>query len=356
MEWGGAGPGGLRRSVTRSRKQTASRAWVLWTLWFDTVFRGLQTGSPRTGGDGEGAPRIARKVGCCWLCGSTRPAKDSGRLTTNGVGSALYCAEDRSDELGAWGFLVRRDRPKTPGRLTTNGVGPTIGSEAWVLWPVWFDATVRRPAGRLTTNGVGPATGSEAWVLGLCGSTRAAGYGAPAHHERGRADDWLGGLGAGGCVVRRDRPKTAGRLTTNGVGAGDWLGRLGVEGCVVRHDRPKTAWSAHHERGRGRRLARKAWVPRACVVRHDSFDRLRTGSSKTAGRLTTNGVGPASLGGYRNVRSGVSWPGCRARASWRWPASQEEISGRPSGVRQEGCAGCGAYDHGIRKSGHLVGR
>ena len=84
------------------------------------------------------------------------------------------------------------------------------------------------------------------------------------------------------------------------------------------------------------------------MVRHDR--------PKTAGRLTTNGVGPASLGGYWNIRPGVSRPGCRARASWRWPTAPEEVGGRPSWVRQQGSTGCGAYDHGIRKNEHFVGK
>ena len=53
---------------------------MLLAVWFDAVFRGLQTGSPRTGW-GE---RLSRWVGCCGLCGSTRSGEYGGRLTTNG--------------------------------------------------------------------------------------------------------------------------------------------------------------------------------------------------------------------------------------------------------------------------------
>ena len=185
-------------------------------------------------------------------------------------------------------FVVRHGLPGTPNRLTTNG-GRRRGcaedrSEGWVLLALWFDTTVRRLPGGSPRTGWGRRLARRLGCRGLCGSTRSSGDSKPAHHERGATArvrrGSVGRLGAAGFVVRRDRPKTPGRLTTNGVGAGDWLGRLGVEGCVVRHD---------------------------------SFDRLRTGSSKTAGRLTTNGVGPASLGGKRNVRSGVSRPGCRAQ-------------------------------------------
>ena len=220
------------------------------------------------------------------------------------------------------GWVVRHGL-RSPNRLTTNGGprttgwGPRTGSEAWVLLAVWFDATVRRLPGGSPRTGWGP-TVLRSDRLGESAGGCVVRHGRPkygaraAHHERGGADDWLGGLGAVACVVRHDRPKTPGRLTTNGVGADDWLGRLGAAGCVVRHDRPKTPGAAHHERG-----GADDWLGGlgavACVVRHDSFDRLRTGSSKTAGRLTTNGVGPASLGGYRNVRPGVSRPGCRAR-------------------------------------------
>ena len=236
-------------------------------------------------------------------------------------------------------FVVRHGLPGTPNRLTTNGGrrrGCAEDREGWVLLALWFDAPRRKTLGRLTTNGVGPrycaedrsglgadtglpgtaqtgwvpTIGSEAWVL--CGSTRPSEDSRSAHHERGGADDWLGGLGAGGCVVRHDRPKTPGRLTTNGVGP-----TIGSEAWVlwpvwfdttVRRlpvGSPRTGWGptkvGSDTLGWGRRLARRG----CCVVRHDR--------PKTAGRLTTNGVGPASLGGYWNVRPGVSRPGCRAR-------------------------------------------
>ena len=74
----------------------------------------------------------------------------------------------------------------------------------------------------------------------LCGSTRAAGYGAPAHHERGGGGAVLrrGSLGRVGCwgLCGSTRPadETLGRLTTNGGRrhgcAEDRLGRLGGRG------------------------------------------------------------------------------------------------------------------------------
>ena len=248
MEWGGAGPGGLRRSVTRSRKQTASRAWLLWTLWFDTVFRGLQTGSPRTGGDGEGAPRIGRKVGCCWLCGSTRPAE------------RLWGGSPRT----GWG---------------RRGIAPRIARASWVLGTLWFDTTVRRlPVGSPRT-GWGRRLARRLGCRGLCGSTRPSEDSRSAHHERGGADDWLGRLGVEGCVVRHDRPNTAGRLTTNGVGAAD---RESSDGRVEPHRprHPSLRASRRPHPVRGETIGSEAWVP-GPVWFDTTVRRLPVGSPRT---------------------------------------------------------------------------
>ena len=230
----------------------ARAGWVLGALWFDTVFRGLQTGSPRTGGDGEGAPRIARKVGCCWLCGSTRPAE---RLW--GGSPRTGWGRRRARTLGCWG-LCGSTRPSEDCRSAHH----------------------ERGGGRRLARKVG--------CCRLCGSTRPSEDSRSAHHERGGGRRLARKVGCCRlCGSTRLLRQAQDRLFEDSRsahhergGADDWLGRLGVGGCVVRHD---------------------------------SFDRLRTGSSKTPGRLTTNGVGPASLGRYWNVRSGVSRPGCRAR-------------------------------------------
>ena len=125
--------------------------------------------------------------------------------------------------------VVRHGPSGTAPRLTTNGVGADDWLGGLGAGAVWFDTTVRRlPVGSPRT-GWGRRLARRLGCCGLCGSTRPSEDSRSAHHERGGADDWLGGLGAGGCVVRHDRPKTPGRLTTNGVGP-----TIGSEAWVLR--------------------------------------------------------------------------------------------------------------------------
>ena len=96
-----------------------------------------------------------------------------------------------------------------------------------------------------------------------------------------RANDCLGSLVAAGFAVRHDRPKTPGRLTTNGVGAGLVVARKTGGSGTRRYlglDAENGDWLGS--------LVAGGWV-----VRHGSFDRLRTGLRRTPDRLTTNGVG-----------------------------------------------------------------
>ena len=179
--------------------------------------------------DGMGAPRTARRLGV-EVRGSLRQAQ--GRLSGTRVGTPRT-GGDRRTASEAWLLLVvvRHGPSGTAPRLTTNGVGPAArvrgGLRGWV--GCWGLCGSTRPAERLW--GGSPRTG---WGIdrhhGLprrlgccwsCGSTRAAGYGAPAHHERGRAGGEgapriARGLGAEGCVVRHGPVYPPARLTTNG--------------------------------------------------------------------------------------------------------------------------------------------
>ena len=143
-----------RHTTNGGDRRTASEAWLLLAVWFDTVFRGLQTGSPRTG----------------W-------------------GRRRGCAEDYVGGLGAGGCVVHFDRLRAGSPRTGDDL--RTASESWLLLAVWFDTVFR-----------GLQTGSPR-----------TGWG----RRRGCAEDRLGGLGAGGCVVRHASPKTPNRLTTNGV-------------------------------------------------------------------------------------------------------------------------------------------
>ena len=243
-----------------------------------------------------------------------RASKCQGGLTMNrAVGSRWIAAGRGRSETGPYAGVDARTKDGRVGDPPLREIGDCLGGLG--AEGLWFPSTRSGQAGRGLRPGSArmrvfpPSTGSgqahhERRVTWGCGSTRFLRQAQdrpptdsePAHHERCRADDWLGGLGAGGCVVRRDRPKTPGRLTNERGGAGDWFGGLGAGGFVVRHDRPKTA-----------------------------------------GRLTTNGVGPASLGGYRNVRPGVSRPGCRARpvGGGRLPrkGKRTAVQGSATGIR-----------------------
>ena len=246
-------------------------------------------------------------------------------------------------------FVVRHGLPGTPNRLTTNG-GRRRGcaedrSEGWVLLALWFDATRRR----------------------LWGGSPRTGWG------RRR----LGGLGAVACVVRHG-PKTPGRLTTNGVGptigSEAWvLGAVWFDTTVRRLPvgSPRTGW--------GPTIGSEAWVPWP-VWFDTTVRRLPGGSPRTGwGRRLARRLGCWGLCGstrpsedcrsahHERGRASVArrvlecptrcFSAWMSRAtSWRWPTAREEISGRPSRVRQQGSTGCGAYDHGIRKSEHLVGK
>ena len=323
--------GGRRRGCAEDR----SEGWVLLALWFDAGRRVRRPGSPRTGW----GRRLARRLGCWGLCGSTRPSEDCrsahhewgrGRRLARRLGCWGLCGSTRPFEdcrsahherggagdwlgrLGVEGCVVRHDRPKTAGRLTTNGVGPAIGSEGWVLRAVWFDAgrRVRRPGSPRTGWGRRLARRLGCW--GLCGSTRPSEDCRSAHHERGRGRRLARRLGCWG-LCGSTRPSEDCRSAHHERGRGRRLARrLGCWGLCGSTRAAGYGAPAHHERGGG-----DDWLgglgAGGFVVRHDSFDRLRTGSSKTPGRLTTNGVGPASLVGYRNVRPGVSRHRCRAR-------------------------------------------
>ena len=240
-----------------------------------------------------------------------------------------------------------------------------------MLGAVWFDATVRRlPVGSPRT-GCGTRFSDDSeparrlgccWVLcgstqgrlsgtrvahhepggdrptasdlvgWSCGSTRAAGYGAPAHHERG---------GAGGL-----------RVGCWGL-CGSAQGRLGcsetwLAGCVVRHGLPGTPTGSPRT-GWGRR--------RGCA--EDRLGGLGLGgvwfedSPDSEPAHHERGEGPASLGGYVRGMGNSSDPVFLgdsddvARDQLEVADCAEgEMSGRPSGVHHErgarqGSTGCG---------------
>ena len=102
----------------------------------------------RWGAEYRGGGRLAERVGCWGLCGSTRSFGDFGPAHHERGGAR-------------------------------QGGDPRTVSEAWVLGVLWFDTAFRQTPGRLTTNGgrVG-ATGSlrfsengvagSAGIVGCC--------------------------------------------------------------------------------------------------------------------------------------------------------------------------------------------
>ena len=235
-----------------------------------------------------------------------------------------------------------------------------------MLLAVWFDTPRRKTLGRLTTNGVG-ATGAGArrtawvgWVIGICGSTRAAGYGAPAHHERGRAGGagarrttWVGWV-LGAVWFDTPRRKTLGRLTTNG---GRPRGELNRElsrrlGCCWLCGSTRAAGygaPAHHERGRagGAGARRTTWV--GWVLGAVWFDTPRR---KTLGRLTTNGGRPrGELNRELSRRLGCCWLcGSTRAAGYGAPAHHERLLPL-DWVRMSGLVDCGLRFGGLGVGG-----
>ena len=202
---------------------------------FDTVLRGLRTGSPRTG----------------W----------------GGLRAALRRTQSRLDAGMAEGWLPGSGRLQT-GPYTRKGCGrPGIGWEGWVRLAVWFDTGLRKTPARLTTNGVGRAL-------------RAVLRRAQGRLDAGMAEGWLRGRGRletgpytrKGCGRRRTGWEgwvrlavwfdtglrwTPARLTTNGVGqahherrAGWFRGRVGIPGGPSGLRRPRFG---SEPRGRRRR-------------------------------------------------------------------------------------------------------
>ncbi len=203
---------------TGGDRRTASEAWLLLAVWFDTGRRvyGAPAHHERGRAGGEGARRttwVGWVLGAVWF--DTPRRETLGRLTTNGVGDGM--GAPRIAWVG-WVVEVCGSLRQAQGRLSGTRVGtPRTGgdrrtaSEAWLLLTVWFDTgrRVRRP-----------------------GSPR-TGWG----RRRGCAEDRLSGLGAGGCVVRHAPPRDSGAAHhERGGGFSPWLrfGGLVVGGAASR--------------------------------------------------------------------------------------------------------------------------
>ena len=170
-------------------------------LWFDTTVRGLPVSSPRTG---WGSAKV--RGGLPWGVGAGAvwfPSTGSGQAlrASEGLrlGSPRTGAGDCHGGLGAVGFVVRHDRPRTPGRLTTNGGGRAVfgggrGRFANRLYGKWarHEQGWLRGRGRLET---GPYVRSGRRDSG---GMKARSLGGPRDDKRRRAGGRRGLYGLGG--------------------------------------------------------------------------------------------------------------------------------------------------------------
>ena len=171
--------------------------WVLRAVWFDTALRGLQAGSPRTGG--------ARRA-----AGSSEGGSGRG---------GMVCRD-------CWLLLG-------PGRGRRDGGR----AEGWVLHPrVWFDAAPSAGSGQASERlqAGSPRTGNRrARVRGRRAGLRRRPY---ARGGCGREGGWLGGA-----VWGRGRSSAGPRLRAAWATSDE-------RGGVVRNGPPEDSGPAHHER------------------------------------------------------------------------------------------------------------
>ena len=155
---------------------------------------------------------------------------------------------------------LRTGLRRTPNRLTTNGSSASArfgtGSRrmgGWVRGGLRAEEAGLKPAPTQEGRGGGGKTGGRLGCCRLCGSTRSAGDGDPAHHERGWAADE--GCAEDGRVGDGGRTKEG---EDGGLGlvasSGGWFDtgrRVRTPGSPrTVAPRPTGSEPAHHERAR----------------------------------------------------------------------------------------------------------
>ena len=202
-----------------------------------------------------------------------------------------------------------------------------------MLSAVWFDSGLRGTPARLTTNG---------WVTGGGGSTRSAGDGDPAHHERGWAADE--GCSEDGRVGDGGRTKEG---EDGGLGlvasSGGWfdMGRR-----VRTPGSPRTGWVTH-------RFSPRLGCGGLCGSTRFS-EGLRTGSPRTVAPRPT-GSEPAHHERARLWTVWVTRVGLSSMLTVAWPMvvgrTQRMTAVLDFFVAEHGVEDLGGVDAGVGRRG-----